>query len=105
LSADADLLGRGRRVLHLRAQLNEPEQHFVSLRRERVDGARADLGVNAVGELLLHLGRQHRLSENLPPGRYWSGKLLEEVLDAALTAAKMVEKQATHDAPTQAGAP
>ena len=87
------------------AQLNQPEQHFVSLCRQLVDGARADLGVNAVDDLLLHFRRQHRLSENLPPGRHRTGELLEEVLDAALAAAEVVEQQAAHDAPTQAGAP
>src|SRR5216683_7295614 len=74
---------------NLVAQLNEAEQDFVALRLQFLDGARADLGMNTVDELLLHLRRQHRRTEGLPPGRHRAGELLEEVLDAARTAAEM----------------
>src|SRR4051812_42558997 len=61
--------------------------------------------MNAVDERLLHFGRQYRLPENLPPGRHRTGELLEEVLDAALAAAEVVEHHVAHDAPTQARPP
>jgi hypothetical protein len=86
-------------------QLDKPEQQFVSLCLQIVDGARADLGVNAVDKFLLHFGCQRRLPENLPPGCHGPGELLEEVLDAALPAAEVVEKHVPHDAPTQAWPP
>ena len=77
----------------------------VSLCRQLVDGARTRLQYEMVDELLLHFGRQHRLPDNLPPRRHWTGELLKEMLDAAVTAAEVVEKQASHDAPTQSGPP
>src|SRR5690349_21016465 len=92
-------------ALYLRAQLNKLEQHFVSLSRQFVNRARTDLGAHAVNQLLLHCGRQHRLPENLPPRCHRTGELREEVLDAALAAAEMIEKEAPHDAPPQARAP
>src|SRR5262245_50715187 len=61
--------------------------------------------MNAVDELLLHFGREYWLPENLPPSRHRGGGLLEEVLDAALAAAEMVEHHIAHDAPTQARSP
>ena len=54
---------------------------------------------------LLNFGRQLWLSESLPPGRHWPAELLKEVFDAALAAAQMVEKQTTHNPPTQARPP
>src|SRR5262249_22508032 len=84
---------------------NELKQHLVSLRRELIDGARTDLLVNAVDELPLHVGRQYRLPENLPPGRHRTGELLEEMLDAAFAAAEVVEEHVAHDAPAQARPP
>ena len=50
-------------------------------------------------------GRQHRRAEGLPPGRHRAGELLEEVLDAARTAAEVVEHHVAHDAPAQARPP
>src|SRR3954469_13458574 len=61
--------------------------------------------MNAVDERLLHFGRQYRLSENLPPRRHGAGELLEEVLDAALAAAEVVEHHVAHNAPAQARPP
>src|SRR6266852_7893113 len=79
------------RLGNLVAQLKQTEQDFVALRRKFVDRARADLGMDAVDELLLGFRGQHRRAEGLPPGRHRAGKLLEEVLDAAWTAAEVVE--------------
>ena len=50
-------------------------------------------------------GVQHRRAEGLPPGRHRAGELLEEVFDAARTAAEMVEHHVAHHAPAQARAP
>src|ERR1700722_4756549 len=97
--------GRCRASLYFRPQLNELEQHFVSLGRQFVNGARTDLGAHALDKLFLHVGRQYRLPENLPPRCHRAGELLEEMFDAALPAAEMVQKQAPHDAPPQARAP
>src|SRR6185295_373862 len=97
--------GHDRRFLSLGAQLEQPEQYLVALRLQLGNRARADLGMNAVDELLLHFGRQYWLPENLPPGRHRAGELLEEVLDAALAAAEVVEHHVAHDAPTQARSP
>src|SRR5258708_20025262 len=63
------------------------------------------MGMNAVDELLLHFRGEHRRAEGLPPGGHRAGKLLEEVLDAARTAAEMVEHHVAHNAPAQARAP
>src|SRR5260221_5553131 len=89
----------------LAAQLDQPQQDVVALSLQFGNRPRADLGMNAVDELLLHFGRQYRLAENLPPGRHRAGELLEEVLDAAWAAAEMVEHHVAHDAPAQARAP
>src|SRR6266403_2225165 len=93
------------RLGNLVAQLDQAEQNFVALRLQLLDGARARLGMDAVDERLLHFRRQYRRAEGLPPGRHRAGELLEEVLDAARTAAEVVEHQVAHDAPTQARAP
>src|SRR5260370_1919591 len=93
------------RLGNLVAQLNQAEQDFVALRREFVDSARSDLGVDAVDELLLHVGSQHRRAKGLPPGRHWTGELLEEVLDTARTAADVLEHQVAHNAPPHARPP
>ncbi len=89
----------------LLAQLDQAEQNFVALRLQLRDGARSGLGMDAVDEFLLHVRRQHGRAEGLPPSRHRAGELLEEVLDAARTAAEMVQHQAAHDAPAQARAP
>jgi hypothetical protein len=89
----------------LAAQLEQSQQDLVTLRLQFGNRARADLGMNAVDERLLHFGRQYRLPENLPPRRHGAGELLEEVLDAALATAQMIEHQVAHDAPAQARAP
>src|SRR5438552_7583510 len=83
LSGAGSCLGRRRRLLGLGAQLEQPQQDLVALRLQLGNRARADLGMNALDELPLHIGRQYRLPENLPPGRHRAGELLEEVLDAA----------------------
>src|SRR3981189_1223224 len=90
---------------NLVAQLNQAEQDLFALPLQPRDGARSDLGMNAVDELLLHVGSQHRRAKGLPPGRHWTGELLEEVLDTARTAAEVAEHQVAHDAPAQARAP
>src|SRR5437660_4610453 len=105
LAGAGSRFGRGRRLLDLGAQLEQPQQDLVALRLQLGNRARADLGMNALDELLLHFGRQYRLPENLPPGRHRAGELLEEVLDAAWAAAEVVEHHVAHDAPTQARAP
>src|SRR6266700_7638463 len=105
LAGAGSRFGRGRRFLSLGAQLEQPEQDLVALRLQLGDRARADLGMNAVDELLLHFGRQYWLPKNLPPGRHRAGELLEEVLDAAWAAAEVVEQHVAHDAPTQARSP
>src|SRR6185295_1637417 len=105
-SADACGCSRhSRRFLGLGAQLEQSQQYFVALRLQLRNRARADLSMNAVDELLLHFGRQYGLPENLPPGRHRAGELLEEVFDAALAAAEVVEHHIAHDAPTQARPP
>src|SRR6516165_722948 len=104
----APLLGcdfvRGGRLRTL-AQLDQAEQNLVPLRFQLRDGARSDLRMDAVDELLLHLGRQYRRTQRLPPGRHRTAELLEEVLDAARTAAEVIEHQVAHHSPAQAGAP
>src|SRR5262245_1713087 len=75
-------------VRRLGPQLDNPEQHLVSLCGQLINGARSDLGVDAVDELLLDLWCQHRLSENLPPRCHGAGELLEKMLDATLAAAQ-----------------
>src|SRR6266436_3676385 len=87
------------------AKLEEPEQHFITFCRKRVDGARPDFGMNAVDELPLHFGRQHRISERLPPRCEGPGELFEKMLDAACTAAQVVEEHVAHEPPTQAWSP
>src|SRR3954468_8057028 len=93
------------RLGHFLAQLDQAEQNFVALRLQLLDGARSGLGMDTVDEYLLHFRCQHRRAEGLPPGRHRAGELLEKVLDAARTAAEMVEHQAAHDAPAQARPP
>src|ERR1700723_2964175 len=61
--------------------------------------------MNAVDELLLYLGRQHRVAERLPPRREGSRELFEKMLDATFTAAQVIEKHAAHEAPTQPRSP
>src|SRR5579859_2289989 len=61
--------------------------------------------MNAVDELLLDFGRQHWVAESLPPSCHGSGELFEKMLDAALTAAQVIEKHAAHEAPAQARSP
>src|SRR5712691_5577983 len=105
VSGDRLLRFRLARLGNLVAQLDEAEQDFVSLRLQLLDGARSDLGVDAVDELLLHFRSQHRRAEGLPPGRHWAGELLEEVLNATWTAAEMIEHHVAHNSPAQAGSP
>src|SRR5258708_39716603 len=92
-------------LFRLQTKLNKPEQQLVSLCLQLVNGARADFFVNAVNDFLLHFRCQNRLAENLPPSCHRSGELLEEVLDAALATAEVVEKHVAHDAPTQTRPP
>src|SRR5712691_12471193 len=105
VSGDRLLRFRLARLGDLVAQLDQAEQNFVALRLQLLDGARSGLGMDAVNELLLHFRSQHRRAEGLPPGRHRAGELLEEVFDAARTAAEMVEHQAAHNAPAQARPP
>src|SRR5215470_13236466 len=77
-------------------QFDEAEQDLVPLRLELRDGARSNLGMDALGELLLHLRGEHRRAEGLPPRRHRAGELLEEVLDAARTAAEVIEHHVAH---------
>src|SRR5580704_5361834 len=64
--ASCDLLGGNRsrrclcRAFILAAQLEQPQQDLVALGLELRDGARSDLGVDAIDERLLHLRRQRR---------------------------------------------
>src|SRR5579864_8424800 len=74
--------GRGRTI---GAQFDEAKQHLIPLRLQLLNGTRPDLGMDAVNERLLHLRRQHRRAEGLPPGRHRAAELLEEVLNAART--------------------
>src|ERR1700690_3921298 len=94
-----------KRFLGSAAKLEEPEQHFVAFCRKRVDGAGADFGMNAIDELPLQFGRQNWVAERLPPRREGSGELFKKMLDAAFTAAQVIEKHAAHEAPTQARSP
>src|ERR1700720_3045258 len=89
---------RSARFANLVAQLDQAEQDFVALRLQFLDGARSGLGMDAVDELLLYFRSQHRRAEGLPPGRHRAGELLEEVLNAARTAAEMVQHHAAHNA-------
>src|SRR5262245_53625053 len=61
--------------------------------------------MDAFDELLLHLRSEHRRAEGLPPRRHRAGELVEEVLDAARTAAEVIEHHVAHDTPAQAWAP
>src|SRR5580692_5577962 len=61
--------------------------------------------MNAVDQLLLDFGRQHRVAESLPPSCEGSGELFEEMLDATFTAAQVIEQHAAHEAPAQARSP
>src|ERR1700691_748526 len=61
--------------------------------------------MNAVDELLLEFGRQHRIAERLPPRGEGPGELFEEMLDAAFTAAQVIEEHVAHEAPAQARSP
>src|ERR1700722_1585167 len=61
--------------------------------------------MNAVDELLLDFGGQHGASKRLPPSRHGTGELFEKMLDAAFTAAQVIEKHVAHEAPTQARSP
>src|SRR5215469_1124089 len=94
---------RDRRTLL--AQFDEAEENLVPLRLQLLDGARSDLGMDAVDEFLLHFRRQHRRAEGLPPSGHRTSELLEEVLDAAGAATEVVEHHVAHDAPAQAGTP
>src|ERR1700752_3108181 len=105
VSGDRRFRFRLARLGNLVAQLKQAEQDFVALRLELSDGARTDLGMDAVDELFLHFRSQHRRAEGLPPGRHWTAELLEKVLDTARTAAEMVEHHVAHDAPAQAWPP
>src|SRR5262249_22521422 len=82
-------------------QFDEAEQILVPRCLELVDGARSNLGMDAVDELLLHLGRQYRGAQRLPPGCHRTRELLEEMLDAAGAAAEVIEHQVAHHAPAQ----
>src|SRR5882757_8569157 len=94
-----------KRLLCSRTKLEEPEQHFVAFCRKRVDGTRPDFGMNAVDELLLYFGRQHRISKRLPPSCHGTGELLEKVLHAAFPATEVIEEHVAHEPPTQARSP
>src|SRR5262249_27252596 len=72
------------------AHREKAEQDVVPLRLKLRDGARADLCMNAVDELLLHLRGEHRRSESLPRSHHRAGKLGEEMLDAAGPAAEVI---------------
>src|SRR5262245_32312992 len=87
------------------AQFDEAKQKLVPLRLQLLDGARSDLGMDAVDELFLHLRRQHRRAEALPRSHQGAGELLEEVLDAARAAAEVIEHHVAHDAPAQTRSP
>src|SRR5215470_14424498 len=93
--AGADLLGCDSmwsdRLGTLGPQLNEAEQDLVPLRLQLLDGARSDLGMDAVDELLLHLRGEHRGAKGLPPGCHRAAELLEEVLDAARAPTEVIE--------------
>src|SRR6202162_1973632 len=105
-SADFGILSvRPTRFLRAAAQLKQPEQHFVAFCRQLLDGARPDFGMNAVDELPLHFGRQHRVSKRLPPSCHGSGELLEKVLHAAFPATEVIEEHVAHETPAQAGSP
>src|ERR1700730_15277838 len=105
-SADFGILSvRPKRSLRAAAQLEQPEQHFVAFCRKLFDGVRPDFGMNAVDELLLDFGRQHRASKRLPPSCHGSGELLEKVLHAAFPATEVIEEHVAHEPPTQAWSP
>src|ERR1700731_436233 len=61
--------------------------------------------MNAIDQLMLELRCQLRRTQDLPPGRHRTGKLLQEMLHAALAAAEMVEEDLAHDAPPQSRSP
>src|SRR5258708_13872757 len=94
-----------KRFLGSDTKLEEPEQHFVAFCRKRVDGSRPDFGMNAVDELPLHFGRQHRASKRFPPSCHGTGELLEKVLDGGCTGAQVIEEHVAHERPTQARSP
>ena len=105
LSDAARMFPRHSSIHRLDAQLEKAKQHLVTLRRQSVDGTGSRLGAYAIDELLLEFGRQLGRAENFPPSRNGTGELLEEVLDTALTAAEVIEKDLAHDAPAQSRPP
>lgn len=80
-------------------KFEKPQQDFVSLCLQFINGARSNLRVDTIDELLLDLRRQRGGSENLPPSCHRSGELFEKMLDAPLAAAQVVEKDLPHDSP------
>src|ERR1700760_4550922 len=86
-------------------QFEQSKQDLVPLCGQVVDRARSHLSMNAHDQLLLELGGQLRRSQDLPPCRHRTGKLLQKVLHATLAATEMVEEHLTHDAPSEAGSP
>src|SRR5467141_1565468 len=105
LSDAARMFARHSSIHGLAAQFEKAKQHLVTLRRQSVDGAGSRLGAYAIDELLLEFGRQLGRAENFPPSRNGTGELLEEVLDTSLTAAEVIEKDLSHDAPAQSRPP
>src|ERR1700759_4470133 len=59
----------------------------------------------AIAELLLEFGRENGGSESLPPRCHGAGKLSKEVLNTTGAAAKVIEENLTHDAPSQPWSP
>ena len=74
VSGDRRFRFRLARLGNLVAQLKQDEQDFVALRLELSDGARTDLGMDAVDELLLHFSlttiRQGVLQKLAAPGTF-----------------------------------
>src|SRR5258707_53255 len=105
LSDAARMFPRHSSIHRLDAQLEKAKQPLVPPRRQSVDGTGPRLGAYAIDELLLEFGRQLGRAENFPPSRNGTGELLEEVIDTALTAAEVIEKDLAHDAPAQSRPP
>src|SRR6266702_8726568 len=89
----------------LRAKFEQTQQHFIAIRFQLGNRAGTDFGMNTVDQSLLNLGRQLRLSENLPPGRHRTRELLKEMLDTPLSTAQVIQHQLSHHAPPQARPP
>ncbi|MGF6300174.1 hypothetical protein OKW42_003504 [Paraburkholderia sp. WC7.3d] len=87
------------------SQPKQPHQNLIAISREFLLRARLGLLMYAFNDGRTHVRSEFWRSEHMPPGRQWTGELIEEMLDTALTAAEVIQKTRPHDPPAQARAP